>query len=132
MITDIIKIEHVKDIEFSNKLYSSLCNLVWYDYVNDYLITYSWRAAGGFVAEIRNNLLGTNDNYMDFYCSGGEGIVDDQIEELFNKNGIVLFEDIYESYPDVPDLYEKAELFKNSHPVVIAYNRNKNIDNILS
>lgn len=117
----------MSDITFANKVYANLCNLVWYDYINDEVISQSWRGAGGFVAGIRN--LG--EDYMDFYCSGNEGEVDPEIEEVFNANGIVVFENLYESYPDVPDIMEKVELFKKEHPVVVAYNRDKNLNKIL-
>ena len=42
-ITDIIKAEQIKDIKFANKIYANLCNLVWYDYVNDIVISLSLR-----------------------------------------------------------------------------------------
>ena len=117
----------MSDITFANKVYANLCNLVWYDYINDEVISQSWRGAGGFVAGIRN--LG--EDYMDFYCSGNEGEVDPEIEGLFNANGIVVFENLYESYPDVLDIDEKAALRKKEHPVVVAYNRDKNLNKIL-
>ena len=117
----------MSDITFANKVYANLCNLVWYDYINDEVISQSWRGAGGFVADIRN--LG--EDYMDFYCSGNEGRVDSEIEKLFNDNGIVVFENLYESYPDVPDIMEKVEFFKKEHPVVVAYNRDKTLNKIL-
>ena len=123
----LINSDKMSDITFANKVYANLCNLVWYDYINDEVISQSWRGAGGFVADIRN--LG--EDYMDFYCSGNEGKVDKEIEELFNANGIVVFEDLYESYPNTPDIMEKVELRKKEHPVVVAYNRDKNLNKIL-
>ena len=117
----------MSDITFANKVYANLCNLVWYDYINDEVISKSWRGAGGFVADIRN----IGEDYIDFYCSGNEGEVDPEIEELFNANGIVVFENLYESYPDVPDIDEKVKLYKKEHPVVVAYNRDKNLNKIL-
>ena len=123
----LINSNKMSDITFANKVYANLCNLVWYDYINDEVISQSWRGAGGFVAGIRN--LG--EDYMDFYCSGNEGRVDAEIEELFNDNGIVVFENLYDSYPDVPDIMEKVKLHKKEHPVVVAYNRDKNLNKIL-
>jgi hypothetical protein len=117
----------MSDITFANKVYANLCNLVWYDYINDEVISQSWRGAGGFVADIRN----IGEDYIDFYCSGNEGEVDPEIEKLFNMNGIVVFENLYESYPDVPDIDEKVKLYKKEHPVVVAYNRDKNLNKIL-
>lgn len=119
--------QKVQDKAFAEKLYANLCNLVWYDYINDSLISFSWRGAGGYVAGIRE--LG--EDYMDFYCSGGEGIVDEEIETLFNQNGIVLFEDFYNTAFESSSEEEKIDFFKKTHPVVVAYNRDKNINNII-
>lgn len=129
-IKDIINIEQIKDVKFANKLYANLCNLVWYDYINDIVFSLSWRGAGGFVAGIRNTLLNTNEDYMDFYCAGDEGIVDEEIEKLFNENGIILFENFYESNSDMNE-EEKVESFKKSNPIVVAYNRDKSLNKIL-
>lgn len=123
----LINSDKMSDITFANKVYANLCNLVWYDYINDEVISKSWRGAGGFVADIRN----IGEDYMNFYCSGNEGKVDSEIEKLFNDNGIVVFENLYESYPDVLDIDEKVELRKKEHPVVVAYNRDKNLNKIL-
>ena len=123
----LINSNKMSDITFANKVYANLCNLVWYDYINDEVISQSWRGAGGFVAGIRN----IGEDYMDFYCSGNEGKVDKEIEDLFNANGIVVFENLYDSYPDVSDIMEKVELYKREHPVVVAYNRDKNLNKIL-
>ena len=117
----------MSDITFANKVYANLCNLVWYDYINDEVISQSWRGAGGFVASIRN----LDEDYMDFYCSGNEGVVDAEIEKLFNANGIVVFENLHESYPHVSDIDEKVKLRKKEHPLVVAYNRDKNISKII-
>jgi hypothetical protein len=62
----LINSNKMSDITFANKVYANLCNLVWYDYINDEVISSSWRGAGGIVADIRN----IGEDYMDFYCSG--------------------------------------------------------------
>ena len=67
---------------------------------------------------------------MDFYCAGDEGIVDEEIEKLFNENGIILFENFYESNSDMNE-EEKVESFKKSNPIVVAYNRDKSLNKIL-
>jgi hypothetical protein len=121
----LINSNKISDIEFANKVYANLCNLVWYDYISDECISFSWRGSGGFVASIRN----IGEDYMDFYCSGNEGEVDEEIEKLFNENGIVLFEDFY-SHKDI-EHNERVEIFKKKNPVVVAYNRDKKIDNII-
>jgi hypothetical protein len=50
------------------ELYGSLCNRAWFDEKNE-MHHMSWRYAGGLVADLR----GHGENYLDFYCSGGEG-----------------------------------------------------------
>jgi hypothetical protein len=116
----------MSDVEFAKKIYANLCNLVWYDYISDECIDFSWRESGGFVASVRN--LG--EEYMDFYCSGNEGVVDEEIKKLFNDNDIVLFEDFYSSNKEI-EYDERVEIFKKNHPVIIAYKRDKKIDNII-
>jgi hypothetical protein len=51
-------LEHkgITDLEFAKKVYANLCNLVWYDMENEELIDFSWRASGGFVDSLRNQL----------------------------------------------------------------------------
>ena len=123
----------ILDDEFAQRLYANLCNLCWYDYINDTLISYSWRSAGSIVADLRNKLKSPTDNqedYMDWYCSGNEGIVHTEIEQLFNSAGIVLFENFYESYEDLPH-DEKIELYKRNNPQIVSYNRDKQLGKIL-
>lgn len=97
--------EEIKNIKFATNLYRSLCNQIWYDTINDVDISFSWRASGGFVADIRNEVIGTNENYMDFYCSGNEGEIFDDIKIFMNKNNIVLLDGYYEN--ESPAYWEK-------------------------
>jgi hypothetical protein len=117
--------DKIKDYDFAQKIYANLCNLVWYDYVNDEVITFSWRSSGGFVSGIRQ--LG--ENYMDFYCSGNEGEIDDEIEKLFESWNIVNVKGYYDIKTKTEE--ERIEEFKKTNPLVVAYNRDKKINNIL-
>jgi hypothetical protein len=123
--------DKIKDYDFAQKIYANLCNLVWYDYVNDEVIEFSWRSAGGFVAGIRK--LG--ENYMDFYCSGNEGEIDDEIEKLFESWNIVNVKEYYDGNVfngiKTKTEEERIEEFKKTNPLVVAYNRDKKINNIL-
>jgi|SRR5688500_14135121 len=70
-----------QDDETAVGVYASLCNVIWvptdhpaqtYGEVNvrDYTaLTTTWRYAGGLVADLREK----GEDYMHFYCSGGEG-----------------------------------------------------------
>lgn len=49
----------------------------------------SWRYAGGLVAEIRDQ----GEDYMDFYCSGNEGEVDECVAEDLASLGWIPLED---------------------------------------
>jgi hypothetical protein len=63
----------VKDIRFATDLYRAMCNTDWYR--NGVHWATTWRAAGGIVADLRE----LNEDYLDFYCSGDEGIVADDV-----------------------------------------------------
>ena len=76
-------LEKVKDIDFAKNLYSSLSNTIWYNNVTKDIYSCSWRFAGGLVAELRNN----NEDYLDFYCSGGEGNYYSEVYKIFKKFG---------------------------------------------
>jgi hypothetical protein len=117
--------DKIKDYDFAQKIYANLCNLVWYDYVNDEVITFSWRSSGGFVSGIRQ--LG--ENYMDFYCSGDEGEIDDEIEKLFESWNIVNVKGYYDIKTKTEE--ERIEEFKKTNPLVVAYNRDNKINDIL-
>ena len=74
--------------DYCQNLYAALCNNDWIkaDMLSILAAEYwhcSWRYAGGIVAELRNQ----NEDYIDFYCSGGEGIVQDDIAEDFARIG---------------------------------------------
>lgn len=117
--------DKIKDYDFAQKIYANLCNLVWYDYVNGEVITFSWRSSGGFVAGIRQ--LG--EDYMDFYCSGNEGEIDDEIENLFESWNIVNVKGYYDNKTKTEE--ERIEEFKKTNPLVVAYNRDKKISDLI-
>ena len=59
---------------FATLLYGALCNTVWRHKATGTAWHCSWRSAGGVVAGLR-----CQGDYMDWYCSGGEGFVDEQV-----------------------------------------------------
>jgi hypothetical protein len=60
---------------FATLLYGALCNTTWRHKATGTPWHCSWRYAGGVVADLR----GEGGDYLDWYCSGGEGLVDDQV-----------------------------------------------------
>ena len=60
----------IKEDYYAQNIYAALCNMrwqpqdIWPVLKNEYWHC-SWRYAGGVVARLR-----TNENYMDWYCSG--------------------------------------------------------------
>ena len=48
----------------------------------------SFRAAGAFVASLRNELIGTSEDYMDWYCSGPECYLSPVMAEIYEELGI--------------------------------------------
>jgi len=74
------------DDQLARELYSALCNMQWrLKEDKEDVFSYSWRGAGGLVADMR----AIGENYMDFYCTGGEGLVTQQILTIMNDAGFV-------------------------------------------
>lgn len=73
-----------ENVEFSTDVYRALCNMRWQDksYLTN-IYSCSWRYAGGLVADIR----GGGENYLDFYCSGNEGAVTNEVKKAMGKLG---------------------------------------------
>ena len=63
------------DIFYARHLYAALCNNRFFK--NDQEWTCSWRQSGAIVADLRNQ----GECYLDFYCSGNESIVTEEIEK---------------------------------------------------
>ena len=62
-------VEKFSDDRYAQSFYAALCNNDLTDKDgNDFGM--SWRSSGGFVADIRNTMFGTSEDYLDFYCSG--------------------------------------------------------------
>lgn len=95
----------VKDDSFAKELYAALCNMRWVfmppedpesvvialqkqqpeDYGDDDTYSASWRYASGIVADLRNRFLikeDAHENYLDWYCSGNEGVVSERVANV--------------------------------------------------
>lgn len=72
---------------YAQCLYAALCNnefqrqAVW-PLLKGETWSCSWRYAGGIIADMQEK-----GDYMDWYCSGGEGMVDEEIREDLFKLG---------------------------------------------
>ena len=94
-------IKAVEDDTIAQKLYAALCNMQWEknsaETEEDKIIrklkgeerlwSCSWRYAGGLVADLRNNNYNKSEDYMEYYCTGNEGVVAPEILELLGKLG---------------------------------------------
>lgn len=80
-------LDDIEDPQKAVELYSALCNLKWIKDGKEN--TMSWRYAGGVVAEMRNSILKGEgrEDYIDYYCSGNEGIAEPWIEEKLKQLG---------------------------------------------
>jgi hypothetical protein len=72
---------------FAVLLYGALCNTTWRHKATGATWHCSWRGAGGIVAELRGEGC-----YMDWYCSSGEGLVDEQVLAEIDTLGWALAE----------------------------------------
>jgi hypothetical protein len=76
--------------EYAQKFYAALCNNNWkkedYDYSSTEPWAVSWRTAGGIASSLHHGSSRLED-YMEFYCSGYEGYVDDEVEQDLHELG---------------------------------------------
>jgi hypothetical protein len=74
----------LKQREYAQKFYAALCNTYWrkegYDYYSSMPWSVSWRVAGAIVSGFYQGSDRLSD-YMEFYCSGGEGLIDSEVEQ---------------------------------------------------
>lgn len=75
----------VMDETFAKNLYAALCNTSWGK--DDCVFECSWRYAAGFVAFLRQKKGGLLETYADFYCSGWEGVIFQDIEVVLGNLG---------------------------------------------
>lgn len=75
----------VMDETFARNLYASLCNVIWKR--GDQEFAASWRCASGVVAHLKVVSGSLNEDYWDFYCSGSEGTVFPEIQEILARLG---------------------------------------------
>jgi hypothetical protein len=77
------------DEEYAKDLYRALSNMQWMKrevmpVLRNELWSASWRSAGAIVADLRQE-----GDYLDWYCSGREGTVTEEIEEDLARLGWV-------------------------------------------
>lgn len=74
--------ERTADRSFAEDVYRALCNVDW-RHADGSRYGCSWRYAGGLVAAMR----GQGEDYLDFYCAGGEGQVSAEIRDALAEHG---------------------------------------------
>lgn len=72
----------IEDHELCKNIWSALANVTWYNPEAHIEVSYSFRAAGGLIAEI----IGQGD-YMEWYCSGPYATISDEIRRVMKKEG---------------------------------------------
>jgi hypothetical protein len=71
------------DEEFARRLWGSLANVEWQN--GEVGFGHTFRSAGAQIAEMRGNH--EQYNYMEFYCSVPDGVVDPDVAEAFATRG---------------------------------------------
>jgi hypothetical protein len=74
--------DRIKDDEVAKEVWSALANVDWYHPQTHQHAGYSFRAAGGLIAELRGE-----GDYMDWYCCGPYAVVSDLIARTLKKQG---------------------------------------------
>jgi hypothetical protein len=79
---------------FATEVYRTLCNNKFFNEERNVIWTGSWRYVGGFVSGISNP--GSSD-YMDFYCSGNEGRLNEEVVGMLKELGWIRVDDEFVS-----------------------------------
>ncbi len=85
--------DEIKNDETAQQLWSALANVDWYHPETHAHVSYSFRAGGGLIAELRGE-----GSYMDWYCCGPYATVSDHIARVMKKRGW-----IYDDMPGICD-----------------------------
>ena len=79
-----------KDDRYATRLYDALCNTKWYHDSDVHggrtkgdAWSCSWRYAGDLVAKLRVS----HEDYLDYYCSGNEGLIAPDIAKDLKQIG---------------------------------------------
>ncbi len=99
---DTIKTKMRSSKDYCLRFYATLCNNGLRKGTHD--TGYSWRSTGALVADI----LGEGD-YLDWYCSGNEGRVDEEVEADLKEIGWVVESDYYDDYSPTVDKQLKLD-----------------------
>lgn len=89
----VVSREQANDVSFMCELYRSMCNMTWVPADcpakkrSEYFWSCTWRTAGAIAAEIRNEKLGCNESYLDYYCGGEEGEVSERVRTFLAGAG---------------------------------------------
>jgi len=90
-------VEKIRSNEnYAQLLYAALCNNAFrkqevFEILKGSAWSCSWRYAGGIVADILDE-----GDYLDWYCSGGEGHIDEELAEDLNKLGWIVIDNYYD------------------------------------
>ena len=75
-------IKKIKDDRYAQNLYSALCNNSYKKSEDTESWSCSWRYAGGIIAHMREA-----GDYLDWYCSGNEGHITEEVRDDLVKLG---------------------------------------------
>ncbi len=78
--SNVVKNKMRSSKDYCKRFYATLCNNELYK--NTTVTGYSWRSTGGLVADVL-----CQGDYMDWYCSGNEGYIDEEVEEDLSAMG---------------------------------------------
>lgn len=74
--------DSIHDDDVAEELWSALANVEWYHPESHDTAGYSFRGAGGLIAQLRDE-----GNYMDWYCCARDGVVSNNIARVLKKRG---------------------------------------------
>ncbi len=78
-------LEKIVDYNYAQNLYAAICNNEFQKDKSNFIWTRSWRSSGRLIAELRNSVLNSAENYMTYYCSGIQSQNEDLPDDIYNR-----------------------------------------------
>lgn len=85
-LTELFEEDIKTSSKFATDVWSALANVEW-RHEDGTRFSCSWRAAGGIIARIRGEDKTDGMAYMNWYMSGPDAVVSDEIQEAFKERG---------------------------------------------
>jgi hypothetical protein len=78
----------IHDVSFAQEVYNALANNEFVHTAGSETWSVSWRRGGELVADARNAAGYMGEDYLDYYCCGGnEGFISERVQRILEERG---------------------------------------------